>query len=725
MNEFIIQYQNANQSFQSVIDNFVIRKKEFERVINDLKTSRKEDSCQHYVFVGRRGSGKSTLLRRIQAEIITNPEFNQNYIVVNLSEEQSGIYKLFDLWDYVIRDLNSQKFGIEELNFREFKNDLINYNRTLHTQIINALKKADKRLVLLVDNIDRVLKNADDDTAFLREVLMNYKEIRIIGGSTVMSEHFWKYDKPFYQFFAIKRLEALSLVDIEALLIHWANLYKVDEIKNIIKKYPGKIQSIRMLTDGSPRTMQLFVDMLINRTEQNGYNYLQNIVDKATPIYQERLGILSPAQAKVMTELAFLWDAATVEQLIQKCNMEGKTISALLSQLVALRFVEKIKTDNKNNLYRLEERFFNLWINMTQGGPQQRNEAKALTSFLEVWYDKAELQALAKDLSKSLSKGVLRLDYAESMSYALINSKVVDDSIKQDLVLDLIKNSFNTSSEIIKEVFGDFNSIIINTYKAEDYEKVLEILKISDIEDGKRNFLIGLIYEKLNTRDLAEENYLKAIKNGQSNANYHLANLYLKQDKTELAEKYYLKAINKGNINAIRNLAILYNHKGKKDLAEKYFLIGIEKGSIQAMNNLLVLYYDDKNKKSLDKLINDHVAVKWNKTYSENYLIILIYLGRMEEFQENYIQFLAENKNKLIRSDFFTDLLIHHQSQLVLEYFETNELAKEEYKPLYYLLLSILGHKDIIKMPPEISELVNDMLEYIKTQQELFYPNKN
>jgi hypothetical protein len=147
MSEFIYQYQNANQSYQSVIDNFVIRKKEFERIKNDLQTTAKEDSYQHYVFIGRRGSGKSTLLRRIQAEIELDPKLQQNYLAVNLSEEQSGIYKLFDLWDYVIRDLNAQGFGIEAVNFRDYKNDLVTYNRTLHNQIVVALRKANKRLI--------------------------------------------------------------------------------------------------------------------------------------------------------------------------------------------------------------------------------------------------------------------------------------------------------------------------------------------------------------------------------------------------------------------------------------------------------------------------------------------------------------------------------------------------------------------------------------------------
>lgn len=851
MSEFIYQYQNANQSYQSVIDNFVIRKKELERIKNDLETTAKEDSYQHFVFVGRRGSGKSTLLRRIQAEIELDPKLKQNYLAVNLSEEQSGIYKLFDLWDYVIRDLNAQGFDIEEVNFRDYKNDLVAYNRTLHNQIVVALRKANKRLVLLVDNFDRVLKNADEDTAFLREVLMNYKEIRIIGGSTVMSEHFWKYDKPFYQFFTIKRLEALSLVDIEALLTHWAKILGVAEIKNIINKYPGKIQSIRMLTDGSPRTMLLFVDMLLKRTDQNGYNYLQNIVDKATPIYQERLGTLSPAQAKVLTELAFIWEAATVDQLIQKCNMEGKTISALMSQLVSLRYVEKIDSDTKNKLYRLEERFFNLWINMTQGGPQQRHEAKALTSFLENWYDQAELKELAEGFSTSLRTGKLKPDYAESMSHALIKSKVLDKSLKQDLLLGVRKYTSNTPDEIIKEAFGDFEEAISANYDAGNYEKAIEILEISDFEEGKRKFSLGFIHEKLESYDLAEKYYLEAVQRGIIEAADNLANLYInqgkidlaeeyflkaiekddidaifnlaiiyadqgktnlaekyyfkaiekgdiyamnnlailykdqgktdlaekyyleagekgdiysfynlailyqEQGKTDLAEKFYLKAIEKGNIDAINSLAVLYEDNGKTDLAEEYYFKAVQKGNIDAVynlaslyhdkdkielaekyyleaiekgitlgiNNLLVLYYNKQDKDKLRKALTDYGSTDWNKNSPENYLIFLLYLGQIEDFQKKYQEHLKAKGNQLLSSVFLKDLLVHHQNQFVLEYFENNEAAKEEYKPLYFVLLSLLGHKDIIKMPPEISEIVNDMLVTLKNEQKRFYPH--
>lgn len=386
MQPFLTQYQSANLSDDQIIDNFVVRTKEFERVIADIRTTEKGSSFQHYVFVGRRGSGKSTLLRRIQAEVCTDPELKEKFIVANLSEEQAGVYKLYDLWDYVIRDLRAKGFELPEVDWQEYQDDLKEYTKVLYATIHDFLQKENKRLILLVDNIDRIFKNIGKDSSLLREQLMNYNDVRIIGGSTVMAEDFWRYDMPFYQFFSIKRLEPLSMEEIKMLLEHWAVARKNPEIAKFAEKHPGKIQAVRMLTDGTPRTMQLFVDMLISRDDQQGFDYLQRIIDNATPIYQERLAQLSHQQQKIVTELSFFWEAASVEQLVPVCKMSGKNISAQMSQLVEARIVAKIKGAGKNNLYRIEDRAFGFWMLFTQGNSSRKRSIFDLMEFLENFY---------------------------------------------------------------------------------------------------------------------------------------------------------------------------------------------------------------------------------------------------------------------------------------------------------------------------------------------------
>lgn len=714
MKDNVVKYQNANQPMDEVVKNFIVRKKEYEDTIKSIKSAKEGDSFSHLVFVGRRGSGKSTLLRRIQAGILNSDSLSSRYEVVNLSEEQSGVYRFFDLWDYVIRDLNSQGYSIQEPDFRLYKNNLKTYSKNLHALIINALRNRNKRLILLIDNIDRIFDNIGEDVALFRELLMNYKEIRIIGGSTIMSEHFWRYDMPFYEYFTIKRLEPLSLAEIELLLQHWSEVKGVPEIKDYLKGYPGKIQSIRMLTDGLPRTMLLFIDMLLDRKEQNGYQYLQRIVDNATPIYQERLSGLSPSQRKVITELAFVWDAATVEELVNRCKMESKLISAILNQLIGLRFVEKVKGETKHLYYRLEERFFNLWLNMTQGGPQQRYEAKALSSFLESWYDKTELEGLAKSFSSLLLNEELNPDFAESLGYALLKSKTIESEKKQDLVIGLRKYDAKIEKEDIATIFVDFDKSIKEAFESKNYEKAIELIKIADINEGRRYFGLGLASGRLGKEADAEKYYLTAINKEELSALNNLAILYKDQGKYELSEKYFLSAIEKGYVSALNNLANLYKMQKKYDLSEKYYLLAMKEGEGKAIYNLAMLYYEAYNPAALRKLLNSyHVSA-----FKEAIIIFYLYLGEIDSFRTKY----NEYKDQQLFPYTLFSLLVHHQSVLVREYFEGNAEAKETYKPLYFAVLHLLNDKETIKMPPEIEENVNDILKEINQKQEYYYP---
>jgi hypothetical protein len=384
----------ANLTDDEVIQQFVVRQKEFDRIISEIRRDDMSGSIQHYVVIGRRGSGKSTLLRRIEAEINRDNKLRNRLITVNLSEEQAGIYRLFDLWDYILRFFKSMKISvIDEPSWKETDTDE-NYSKAMYSSIQKTIQKVNKKLLLLLDNIDRIFDNIGDDAHFLREILTNYKDIRIIGASTRMSEYYWHYDKPFYQFFGIIRLESLDPDEMRALLFHWANCLQNTDIEDFVKMNPGKIDMIRVLTDGNPRTLQYFVDLLIDRQKQKGYEYLQIILDGITPIYQERLNFFPPAQRKIIIELANFWEAVKVRMLSEVCKMPGKTISAQLNQLEKDGIVEKIKGLSKDHLYRLAERFFNLWLLMTQGGPREKRKVKYLTIFLENWYDQEEFKKL-------------------------------------------------------------------------------------------------------------------------------------------------------------------------------------------------------------------------------------------------------------------------------------------------------------------------------------------
>jgi adenylate kinase family enzyme len=384
-------YQAANSDdYESIKANFIVRKLEYDRMIDSLMRQSGDDSVQHELILGRRGSGKSTLLKRIETEIIHDENLRTKYIPINLAEEQAGIYRQMDLWEQVIAGLQlNLNENIPLQKYSDFSNDQ-DYTRALYQTIHEICQKYKKKAVLLLDNFDRIISAFDDDGNLLREILINYNDLCLIAASTRMDEHFWRYDKPFYEFFRRHSLEKLNRQETLELLRHWSLVLNRPEIENFINEYSGKVETVRLLTDGLPRTMRFFLEIVLQNKNPVNVDYLKKIMDEATPLYQERLLHLPLLSRKIVLEMAFIWEACSTKQLVKKCKMKSKLIAANLKTLTAQKIIETIPTNKRNHLYRISERFFNMWLMITQGNPEQKRNARWLSLFLENWYEPSE-----------------------------------------------------------------------------------------------------------------------------------------------------------------------------------------------------------------------------------------------------------------------------------------------------------------------------------------------
>lgn len=755
-------YQAANSDNESIKGNFIIRKREFESIVNSLKNKNEKDSLQHELILGRRGSGKSTLLKRIQIEIEENPEFNSKYIAVNLAEEQAGIYRLFDLWEEVIEELICKlNLKIKLKDYKEFKLEQ-EFTRYLYQVIHEICLKEKKRIVLLLDNFDRIVENFTDDGNLLRETLINYNDIEIVAGSTRMDEHFWQYDKPFYEFFRRHRLEALSSDEINMLINHWSETLQIPELKDFVKNNRGKIENIRILTDGLPRTLQLFIQILLQNSQLYSYEYLRKVMDNVTPLYQERLNYLTPQLRKIISEMAFIWEACTTKQLVESCRMESKLISANLKTLIDKGIVDKIETTKRNHLYRISERFFNMWLIITQGNPEQKRKAKWLSIFLENWYDVNDFKKLTDEHIHNLKDNKLGFNQVLVFSKALSQCKYIS-TLERDTIIELTENlnkeSVNNNLLELPKKFKEISKEVSQLMDNKEYNKALVLVnEIENEEDGIKFSLLGDLYYYLNDKRNSQKNlllaidkgnknsicnlaillddqkkyseaikyYLLAIKNKNVGAMYNLASLYHNQEKYKLAEKYYLLAIKNGHKDSFYNLALLYNVVGKYELAEKYYLSAIEKGHIEALNNLAIYYYfENCNKEKSLEFIKKHNEINKDLKSTQPEIIIEIWNGIFDNLEERLILNFEENKFLNLEL-IITELLINQQKSLMLKLFLNEKNGKElqdKYSVLYYVTLLLNNSKENnleLKIPPEIKPTIDEIILEIKERQKFY-----
>jgi len=754
-------YQSANADPESIKEDFIIRLEEYDIIMDDIRRNPMNGSVQHYLLLGRRGSGKSTLLKRIQVEIDEDAALQQSHIAINLAEEQANIYRLYDLLEAIIDELNDK--GIDVIQ-PEPDDDTNNYSRNLFAAIHEAIEQSSKKIVLLLDNIDRIFINLGEDQAMVRELLLNFDDIKIIGGSTKMTEHFWKYDMPFYEFFRVLELKPLTTDEIKLLLLKWSEKLQLPQLKKFVEERPGQLETVRRLTDGLPRTLQFFVNILINHTQETGYEYLKRIMDMVTPLYQDRLNHLPPAHRKIVLQMAFIWEAAGAKEIALATHMENKVVSAQIGQLIDKDIAEKVQTDTKNNLYRLSERFFNLWLIFTQGSPKEKRKAKCLTIFLENFYDAMGLVSLAVDHLKMLKEHKIDPNSAAIKTKAFAQSKYIPSSLR-DMLIDSTLQLGDIDDDLKKQIPETTDNIanrIQELLKKNLWPKAIKLADTIEQEDGiKENFIayihseaknyeqaekyyllaikkgnvnaifnVGLLYDNQGKYELAEKYYLLAIEKDYVNAIFNLGLLYDDQGENELAEKYYLQAIDKDYVDAIFNLGLLYDDQGKNELAEKYYLQAIDKGNVSAIFNLALLYYHiGINKKKALELINKPKNQEVKNREAMIIMIIRIVInvwnGKITGTKDE-LKTLIKNKQYNYLAVTLENLLYHYQVNLVNELFEDPEFGEsliERYQPIYYAVRLLLGkdHNLALKIPPEIKGTVDEILSRVKEKQEFYY----
>ncbi|AYQ32568.1 ATP-binding protein [Runella sp. SP2] len=689
-------YQNANNDSASVRRNFIVRTTEFDLIMSDLRRKKIKDPLQHELLLGRRGSGKSTLLRRIQIEIMEDPALNEHYIAINLAEEQAGIYRLSDLWYEVLQEIMLQTK--QQLDLRAFSSFQSNqeYTRYLYDEIHKILRAHQKRAVLLLDNLDRIVENFDDDGHLMRETLLNYNDLQLVGGSTRMDEHFWKYDQPFYEFFRRHRLEGLTFEEIHQLLNQWSEALSLPQLKDYALKNRGKIEALRILTDGLPRTLQFFIKIFLQNSTLTGFDHIRQTMDLASPLYQERLNNLTAPQRKIVLEMAFIWEACSIKQLVDTCRMESKLISSYMKQLNSYGIVEIIPTSTKNHLYRLSERFFNMWLIVTQGNPDQKRKARYLTIFLETWYDAHEIQALARAHAQSLKEQNMGYDQAVVLTKAFSQSKYIGVE-ERDSLLDLTYqlSDYRPEKGDLPKKFEEILTRINMLRENGNFTKALEVIdEIENEEDGRKFAIKGYLHTELGNLEEAEKNYLLAVE--------------------------------KGNTTASFNLALLYQYQGKEKKAEALYLWGIKRGETNSLHNVALMYFMS-NRKKQESLEYISECNKFNPDFKSKFLQIVIEVWNsiFDNLIARIKEIIKNNQEQYIEV-YLYDLLYLEQTHLVLSLFEDAELGqslRDKYQLLYYATL-ILNNKTednlLLRIPPDVMPTVEEIIERVKSKQ-VFY----
>ena len=382
------------QADEEVVRQFVVRHRELGIVLEALRGNIDSPSCQHILVVAPRGRGKTMLLARAAAELRTNDEFSARLLAIRFMEETQEVFDVADFWLEVLFQLA----GECRARNPEFARDLARTHAALsgrwrdpalHEQaraaVLNAADRLDRKLVLMVENLQALCANVDPDFGWqLRAVLQSEPQIMLLATATTRFEGLDDAEQPFFELFHTVSLEPLGTEDCRRL---WSAV-SGDSMRG------REIRPLQILTGGSPRLLVIVAGFARHRSLRQLMEELVTLIDEHTEYFRGHLEALPRGERRVYVAAIDLWRPSSTGEIAARARMDIRVVSTMLGRLAERGAVVSVSAKGgRKRLYAASEPLYSIYYKLRR----ERDEAaivRNLIHFMVAFYDEAELSGL-------------------------------------------------------------------------------------------------------------------------------------------------------------------------------------------------------------------------------------------------------------------------------------------------------------------------------------------
>ena len=424
----------THQSDEEVIQQFVVRKNELDTVLEVLRGNIDSPSCQHVLVVGPRGRGKTMLLVRAAAELRTDDRLAERLFPVRFMEESQEIFDVADFWLeslYHLAREAAEHHPCLSRDLRETYGDLSSRWRErsleahVRAEVLQAADRLDRKLVLMVENMQSLCENVDDDFGWkLREALQSEPQVMLLASATSWFEGLDDVEQPFFELFRSINLQPLATEDCR-------RLWRVVSGDTVSSR---EVRPLQILTGGNPRLLVIVAEFARHRSLRLLMEELVTLIDEHTEYFRGQLEVLAKTERRVYVSVIDLWQPSSPGEIAARSRMDVRVVSTMLGRLVA-RGAVIVEGRGRRRLYAPSEPLYSIYYKLRR----ERDEAaivENLIHFMLAFYDIREISKISEQLYlEARESPVLRAGMNRALE-KMAPADEVGSNIKRDLVKD-------------------------------------------------------------------------------------------------------------------------------------------------------------------------------------------------------------------------------------------------------------------------------------------------
>ncbi len=376
---------------------FCVRKAEFDSMTEILRECIGA-SNPHQIVIGPRGSGKTSLLLRVAAEVRRDPELSARFQPVVFAEESYEVASTGEFWLEALARLADQAPAREDApDLHRTLEDLrtIQDDQTLGDRCLAALldfsDREDKRLVLMVENLNSMFRDMSDRDAGwrLRKILQTEPRIILLASAT---SRFDEIDHPDHALYDLLRVRTLEPLDTKECQVLWETVSGAPPPRQTIRP-------LEILTGGNPRLVAIVASFGAELSFRALMDDLLDLVDEHTEYFKRHIEALPPQERRVYLALADLWKPATTREITERSRIDTSKCSAQLTRLIERGVVQVTGGSLRRKQYYLTERLYNIYYLLRRnGGPDSL--IQALIRFMESFYSRSALRDIGERIAQ-------------------------------------------------------------------------------------------------------------------------------------------------------------------------------------------------------------------------------------------------------------------------------------------------------------------------------------